>query len=74
MGTIGDEVWFDVNADGTQQIAGEPGIAGVTVALALDANNNGVIDAGEIIATDTTDSATGTISSRACLRANIWSQ
>ena len=56
LGTIGDELWFDVNANGTQD-AGEPGIAGVTVALALDANNSGVIDAGEIIATDTTDSA-----------------
>ena len=53
-GTIGDLVWFDANADGTR-MAAKPGIAGVTVALTLDANNNGVVDAGEIIATDTTD-------------------
>ena len=55
-GTIGDTVWFDGNANGTLD-AGEPGIANVTVALALDANGNGTVDAGEIIASDTTDSA-----------------
>ncbi|HND54385.1 MAG TPA: SdrD B-like domain-containing protein, partial [Pirellulaceae bacterium] len=38
---VGDRVWLDANADGIQG-AGEPGIAGVTVSLARDLNNNGV--------------------------------
>ncbi|HQK88200.1 MAG TPA: SdrD B-like domain-containing protein, partial [Acidobacteriota bacterium] len=36
--TITDRVWFDADADGTAD-AGEPGLAGVTVAL-LDASSN----------------------------------
>ncbi len=56
---IGDTVWFDANANGAQD-AGEPGIAGVTVALIADLNGNGVWDAGEpILATDTTDASGG---------------
>lgn len=53
-GTIGDTIWLDADADGTRD-AGEDGIPNVTVALAVDLNNNGVVDPGEIIATDTTD-------------------
>ncbi len=61
--TIGDKIWFDANANGIGP-AGTPGgadvneygIAGVTVALILDINNNGVWDSNEpIIASDTTD-------------------
>lgn len=53
--TIGDQVWFDVNADGTNN-APDYGIAGVSVALIRDSNTNGVWDAGEpIIASTLTD-------------------
>ncbi len=56
-GSIGDRVWLDLDADGVQD-GGEPGIAGVTVALIKDSNGNGVWDAGEpIIGSDTTDSS-----------------
>ncbi len=44
-GSVGDRVWLDSNADGTQD-AGEPGINGVTVQL-LDASNT-------VVATTTT--------------------
>ncbi|HSN76964.1 MAG TPA: SdrD B-like domain-containing protein [Anaerolineae bacterium] len=46
--TIGDLIYLDLDGDGTHD-AGEPGIAGVTVAL-LDENDN-------VIATTTTDAA-----------------
>lgn len=52
--TIGDQVWFDANANGTLD-GSERGIAGVTVALVRDANGNGAWDANEpIIATTVT--------------------
>lgn len=51
-------MWFDANANGVYEPGtGEYGIGGVSVALALDANNNGQVDAGEIIATDVTDAS-----------------
>lgn len=52
VGSIGDLVWFDTDADGVQD-AGEPGIGGVTLDLVR-------ISDGEVIATTTTstDSAT----------------
>lgn len=43
-GSIGDQVWFDLNADGNKQ-ANEIGIAGVTVWL--DYDNDGIIDGNE---------------------------
>ncbi|UCH92630.1 MAG: hypothetical protein JSV88_20360 [Candidatus Aminicenantes bacterium] len=53
--SIGDYVWYDVNEDGIQD-ATESGIPDVTLALYLDSNGNGTIDAGEpVIGTDTTD-------------------
>ena len=53
--SIGDTVWLDADRNNAQN-GGEPGIAGVTVALIRDSNGNGVWDAGEpIIATDITD-------------------
>ena len=52
---LGDFVWEDKNANGLQD-SGEAGIAGVTVQLVRDLDNNGVIGAGEILATTTTDS------------------
>jgi hypothetical protein len=57
-GSIGDLVWFDVDASGTAEPidAGEYGIPGVTVSLIKDANGNGIFDAGDtVIGTDTTD-------------------
>ena len=51
---IGDTVWLDANANGTQEVT-EYGIPGVTLVLALDTNNNGVIDKGEVIASTITD-------------------
>lgn len=45
-GSIGNQVWEDLNADGIRQ-AGEPAIAGVTVDLYRDLNGNGTVDPGE---------------------------
>ncbi len=50
---IGDVVWVDLNANGIKN-SGEPGLAGVTVYLYADANNNNVAD-GAAIATTVTD-------------------
>ncbi|MCB0559738.1 MAG: hypothetical protein KDD09_12385, partial [Phaeodactylibacter sp.] len=50
---IGDYVWQDTDGDGIQD-AGEPAIAGVTVNLYEDNNQDGVPD-GAPIATDVTD-------------------
>ncbi len=53
--TIGDRIWLDANANGTQD-GGETGIPGVTVALIRDLNGNGIWDAGEpIVAAAITD-------------------
>jgi protocatechuate 3,4-dioxygenase beta subunit len=46
QGSIGNQVWEDLNADGIRQ-AGEPAIAGVTVDLYRDLNGNGTVDPGE---------------------------
>jgi hypothetical protein len=62
-GSIGDTIWLDINANGvgpantpTGTDTTEPYIAGVSVSLIRDLNQNGVRDAGEpIIATDVTD-------------------
>lgn len=68
QGSIGNLIWLDNNANGTcDGVNGadglpdtdddEPGIAGVTVDLFRDLNNNGQLDSGEpLIATTTTDS------------------
>ncbi len=45
LASLGDRVWNDLNNNGIQN-AGEFGVPGVTVDLYLDANGNGVIDAG----------------------------
>ncbi|HHL34881.1 MAG TPA: hypothetical protein ENJ30_11000, partial [Desulfobulbaceae bacterium] len=42
-GTIGDTIWSDADGDGTQN-NGETGLAGVTVTLTADLNNDGVLD------------------------------
>lgn len=56
-GVIGNQIWNDSDVDGTFD-AGEPGIAGVTVDLYQDQNNNGAIDPTEpVISTTTTDSS-----------------
>ena len=43
LGSIGDRVWFDGNANGVQN-SGESGIVGVKVNLAGDFDKNGTID------------------------------
>ncbi|MBK7954619.1 MAG: DUF11 domain-containing protein [Candidatus Accumulibacter sp.] len=43
-GSIGDFVWKDLNSDGVQDGGAEAGIAGVTLNLYRDANDNGIID------------------------------
>ena len=43
LGSLGDRVWFDANANGVQD-AGEAGIVGVKVNLAGDFNDDDVID------------------------------
>ncbi|QQZ28160.1 IPTL-CTERM sorting domain-containing protein [Thiothrix subterranea] len=43
---LGDFAWHDLNANGIQD-AGEPGLAGVTATLYLDANGNGLAESGE---------------------------
>ncbi|MBM4461658.1 MAG: hypothetical protein FJ011_28525, partial [Chloroflexi bacterium] len=51
---IGDYVWYDTNADATQDV-GEPGIGNVTVMLIKD-TGNGVLDPGDTrLMTVTTD-------------------
>ncbi|MCX6927189.1 MAG: DNRLRE domain-containing protein, partial [Verrucomicrobia bacterium] len=52
-GSIGDFVWLDTNGDGLQGTS-EPGIAGVTVNVYLDANMDGVPDGG-VVGTAVTD-------------------
>ena len=42
-GSIGDTIWSDADGDGTQN-NGETGLAGVTVTLTADLNNDGVVD------------------------------
>ena len=49
---IGDTVFVDFDADGVQD-AGEDGIAGVTVSLLADTDNDGIPDS--VVATTTTD-------------------
>jgi len=60
--SIGDTVFDDVNGNGFQD-AGEPGIAGVVVSIAKDANANGIIDlaagAGTVTATNGSATVTG---------------
>ncbi len=46
-GSIGDLVWYDVNADALHALTGENGLPFVTLDLYLDANNNGYIDSGD---------------------------
>jgi serine-aspartate repeat-containing protein C/D/E len=53
---LGDFVWEDSNANGLQD-AGESGIAGVLVKLVRDSNNNGSVEASEVLATTTTDAS-----------------
>lgn len=55
VGSIGDTVFYDVNANGMQDYS-ETGIQNVIVELYVDADNNGVAD-GAFIATATTDAS-----------------
>ncbi len=57
-GQLGDRIWQDSDGDGFQD-GGEPGIAGVTVALYDDVDADGVIDGGTdaLLGVDTTDAS-----------------
>jgi uncharacterized repeat protein (TIGR01451 family) len=55
--SIGDFVYYDSNANGTQDTS-ELGIGGVTVRLFLDSNSDGIAD-GPAVATTTTATGTG---------------
>ena len=57
-GTIGDTLFYDLNANGTQD-AGDNGISSVTVELINDLNNNGIADAGEAVLGNTATNASG---------------
>ena len=54
LGSIGDRIWVDADADGVQD-PGEVGIPGVTVNLLIDAEGNGSYTT--VVATTTTDAA-----------------
>ncbi len=55
-GSIGDFVWTDLNSNGVQDGNAEAGIGGVVLNLYKDANNNSILDGGDILtATKTTD-------------------
>ncbi|MGB0384481.1 MAG: SdrD B-like domain-containing protein, partial [Ardenticatenaceae bacterium] len=54
VGKIGNLIWLDTNADGVYDPATETPIAGVTVDLYQDSNNNGNVDAGEPLFASTT--------------------
>ncbi len=43
-GTIGDTIWNDADGNGTNNGGTEAGLAGVTVTLQADLNNDGVLD------------------------------
>lgn len=51
LGSLGDRVWFDANANGIQD-SGEPGIAGVKLTVTCDLDKDGTVD---YMATTTTD-------------------
>ncbi len=57
-GALGDRVWNDADADGVQD-AGEPGLAGVTVSLYQDNDNNGILSAGDTFVTAQVTDANG---------------
>ncbi len=57
---LGDQVWYDENYDGTQDEGPLVGVPQVPVAVFLDNNGNGVLDADDIFVQETvTDSAPG---------------
>jgi fimbrial isopeptide formation D2 family protein/uncharacterized repeat protein (TIGR01451 family) len=53
LGALGDRVWYDVDADATQD-AGEPGIAGVTMALTWFGPNGALGGGDDVTATQVT--------------------
>jgi uncharacterized repeat protein (TIGR01451 family) len=57
--SVGDTLWYDWNANGTQQ-TNEEGIASITVSLYEDANSNGVVDTADALIGTQSTSATGT--------------
>ncbi len=58
LGAIGDTVWLDADNDGVKD-AGESGLPGIEVKLYADVNNNGSIDAGDVVLQSTATDATG---------------
>lgn len=60
-GSISDTVWLDADGSGTQN-ALEAGIAGVTIDLVFDLNNDGLLDGGDVVVATTTTDANGNYS------------
>ncbi len=58
VGTVGDFVFYDANANGEQDFS-ETGIANVTVRIFLDADGNGVADSPTPVATTVTADGSG---------------
>ncbi len=59
LGAIGDTIFWDANANGTQDPA-ETGISGVTVSLYVDVNTDGNYDVGvDTLVTSTTTNSSG---------------
>ncbi|TDT16750.1 putative repeat protein (TIGR01451 family) [Ilumatobacter fluminis] len=57
---VGDQVWYDADYDGVQDEAPLVGVPQVPVAIFLDNNGNGVLDADDLFVDETvTDSSTG---------------
>ncbi|MCB0046973.1 MAG: discoidin domain-containing protein [Caldilineaceae bacterium] len=70
VGSIGNRVWLDQDADGiwdgdtgvpgvADTDSDEPGIAGITIDLYQDLNGNGIVDPGEPLMGTTTTDANG---------------
>lgn len=52
--TIGDRLWFDANADGVQDVIGEPGFVGVDVTIVFAGPNGAFGDSDDASLTTTT--------------------
>ncbi len=58
VGSLGDRVWYDINADGTQD-AGEPGLPNVDLSVRWAGPNGAFGDADDVVITTSTDANGG---------------
>lgn len=58
LGAIGDTIFWDANANGSQDL-NETGISNVVLKLYLDTNGNGTVDGGESLLSTTNTDASG---------------